>query len=48
MKLTQLSLYHDEDKWLANLIVVILLKWVNTEWKQMAADWHDLQSIPNF
>jgi len=25
-----------------------LLKWVNTEWKQVAADQHELQSIPNF
>ena len=25
-----------------------LLKWVNTEWKQVEADWHELQSMPNF
>ena len=25
-----------------------VLKWVNVEWKQVAADWYELQSIPNF
>ena len=24
------------------------VNWVNTEWKQVEADWQELQSIPNF
>ena len=28
--------------------LLLAVKWVNTEWKQVAADRHELQSITNF
>ena len=33
---------------LNTLMFLLPLKWVNTEWKQVAADRHELQSILNF
>ena len=29
-------------------LYIYILKWVNTEWKQVEADRHELQNVPNF
>ena len=40
--------WYNSERYCEQIASPATLKWVNTEWKQVEADRHELQSIPNF